>query len=79
MVAIELAGSGTVQRIALRNLSPATAEAYAQRGPKTITRDVNRLVGLSLVTVSREDGDVFVKANLDEVRGMRPFVHRPAE
>jgi hypothetical protein len=48
MVAIELAGSGTVQRIALRNLSPATAEAYAQRGPKTITRDVNRLVGLSL-------------------------------
>lgn len=55
----------------LRKLTPALTEAYVGRTPKTLSRDINRLVELRLV---EKRADKRVRAMLERVRGMRPLV-----
>jgi Fic family protein len=42
---------GALRRSELRNISPKVAVAYAERGEKTLTRDLNAVVNLGLVRV----------------------------
>jgi Fic family protein len=55
LIADSLLGRGVVAKRDLTRLTPDLAAAYANCGPKTLTRDLNELVRLELV-VERDDG-----------------------
>jgi Fic family protein len=70
LIAIALVSEkGSAPRAKIRSLSESIAEAYAGKGPKTLTRDLNRLVGLGMIT----EDSIGYRANVSLVRGMRPF------
>ncbi len=55
LIANTLLGRGVVAKKDLPRLTPDLAAAYAACGPKTLTRDLNELVGLDLI-VERDGG-----------------------
>lgn len=56
-----------------RRLTPELAAAYASRTPKTLTRDIHKLIEMGFLEGSRD----IIKADLTRVRGLRPFVLDP--
>ena len=60
-----------VSRSEVRNLHPELAAAYAIKTEKTVTRDLNALVGLSLL---RKDRHGFVPT-YEQIQGLQPEVH----
>jgi predicted transcriptional regulator len=52
-------------------LSPALAEAHADRTSKTLSRDLNRLKESGFIEHARSHA----RAKLERVRGMRPLVN----
>lgn len=71
LLAVELGRSGDwVLRSDARHLTPSLAEMFAGRTTKTLTRDINRLVEVGLLESERTR----IRADLTQVRGMRPFV-----
>jgi hypothetical protein len=69
-IAIAVASSAEpVPRAKIHVLTDALAEAYTTKGPKTVTRDLNRLVNLGLIA----SGPRGYRAQILLVRGMRPF------
>jgi Fic family protein len=69
LVAIALANAGPTPRSKIRLLSPAIAEAYGGKGPKTLSRDLNRLRQMGLIELRRGG----FRPMFSLVRGMRPF------
>ncbi len=61
---------GPVPKHALRRLSPELAELYASKTDKTLTRDVNTLVGDGLLRRSAEG----YEANREIIEAFRPLV-----
>lgn len=73
LLAIELGRDGKwVLRQDVRRLSPSLIEAYHGKTTKTLSRDINRLREMQFVQTTA--GNRSVRARLDLVRGMRPFV-----
>lgn len=71
LLAIELGRKHEwVPRQELRHLSIPLVEAYLGKTPKTLSRDLNRLAELKLIDFRSRQ----VRARLQQVRGMRPFV-----
>lgn len=58
-----------VPRSELRRLSAPLVEAYHGKTTKTLSRDLNRLHDLNLISTNVRS----VRARLDQVQGMRPF------
>lgn len=54
LIANSLLGLGGVAKKAIPRLNPDLADAYARCGPKTLTRDLNELVGLDLIVETRD-------------------------
>lgn len=73
LLAIELGKANRwVPRQELRRLSTALLEEYIGKTSKTLSRDINRLKELRLIDT--DTGNRILRARLERVRGMRPFV-----
>jgi Fic family protein len=72
LIANTLLGRGAVAKKDLPRLTPDLAAAYAACGPKTLTRDLNELVGLDLI-VERDGG---FAAHEDVLLNLLPLVVR---
>jgi len=70
-IALDLPPGEWVKRADLKHISARVAEAYAGKGSKAITRDLNRLTALDLIQRSRQG----VRANREVVLGFLPPRH----
>jgi Fic family protein len=73
ILAIELANHKTVSIADIRRLTAPIADGYSGKTAKTLTRDLNRLKEMGFVRWGAKG----VRARIEKVRGMRPFVSEP--
>lgn len=70
LIANTLLGRGVIPKRAISVLTPDLAVAYSACGPKTLTRDLNELVRLSLI----EESDDGFAARVDVLLNLLPLV-----
>ena len=63
-----------VRRVDLQRISPEVATLYARKTPKTLSRDVNALIGMGLME-EREDGNC--RAKRETILAFLPLRRRP--
>jgi Fic family protein len=66
------------QKSSIRELTPQLALAYADRGDKAVTRDVNALEALGLITRVKRGVVTLVRPNVNALRAFMPLVATPS-
>ncbi|MFD8437425.1 Fic family protein [Streptomyces microflavus] len=70
--------AGWTQKSSIRELNPELAVAYASKGDKAVTRDVNALEAMGLITKNKRGVITLVRPNINALRAFMPLVATPS-
>ncbi|MFJ5843576.1 Fic family protein [Streptomyces sp. NPDC092903] len=78
LLVLELPTNKWTTKAAIRELTPGLALAYAGKGDKAVTRDVNALVAMDLVAKTKRGVVTLVRPRVNALRAFMPLVADPS-